>query len=117
MHRALGAAALLALAATPVALALDLTPGTILGVNALGLDGDDTRRPSGAAGAGRDRSSCRVGTANPTTHRRASHFAGLVSVSSTRPTSTYWPPPVWLQWTAMVFLPALSVAAASGEIG
>jgi hypothetical protein len=39
------------------------------------------------------------------------------SFSSIRPTSIDWPPAVWWQWTAIVFLPGLRVARASGEIG
>ena len=39
------------------------------------------------------------------------------SVTSTRPASIDWPPPVWWQWMAIRFLPGLRVALASAEMG
>jgi len=48
---------------------------------------------------------------------RGARYFAWAGTTSTRPTSTYCPPAVCLQWTAKRFLPGLRAALPSGVIG
>ena len=55
---------------------------------------------------------CRnAGVTHPTGD--AAPYRGAAGTTSARPTSTYWPPPVCLQWTEITFLPGFSARRAS----
>ncbi len=45
------------------------------------------------------------------------YFSGACSFTLTIPASMYWPPPVCLQWIAMVFAPFASALTASAFMG